>query len=139
MRASVGAFALAASLLGGVAAAQPAAPGRYDGQLCVATQLNAEPTCGAAEVDVPSARRLSVRISDIVYRLTLRGAQLDVTTLHGNMQIDEFSAAYKWSGDTLLFGDPAKDARYEIRIGARKRAVPARDQASSAAASSSRV
>ena len=113
---------LAASLLGGVASGQPAAPGRYDAQLCVATQADAEPTCGAAEVDVPNARRLSVRISDIVYRLELRPGQLDVTTMHGNMQIDEFSAFYKWSGDTLLFGDPAKDSRYEVRVGARKRA-----------------
>ena len=122
MRAGVVPFALVATLLGPAAGAQPAAPGRYDGQLCVATQADAEPTCGAAEVDVPSARRLSVRVSDIVYRLALRGTQLDVTTMHGNMQIDEFSAAYKWNGDTLLFGDPAKDARYEIRVGARKRA-----------------
>jgi hypothetical protein len=122
MRRSLVPFALAASLLGSVAAAQPAAPGRYEGQLCVATQPDAEPTCGAAEVDVPSARRLSVRVSDIVYRLALRGTQLDVTTMQGTMQIDEFSAVYKWSGDTLLFGDPARDARYEIRVGARKRA-----------------
>ena len=122
MRAGALSLAIAAALLGPAAGAQPAAPGRYDGQLCVATRIDAEPTCGAAEVDVPSARRLSVRVSDIVYRLALRGSQLDVTTMHGNMQIDEFSAAYKWSGDTLLFGDPAKDARYEIRVGARKRA-----------------
>ena len=121
MRAVVVPLALAAVLLGPAAGARPAAPGRYDGQLCVATQIDAEPTCGAAEVDVPSARRLSVRVADIVYRLALRGTQLDVTTMHGNMQIDEFSAAYKWNGDTLLFGDPAKDARYEIRVGAKKR------------------
>ena len=123
MRAGAVPFALAAALLGPAVGAQPAAPGRYDGQLCVATQANAEPTCGAAEVDVPSARRLTVRVSDIVYRLALRGSQLDVTTMHGNTQIDEFSAAYKWSGDTLLFGDPAKDARYQIRVGAKKRAA----------------
>ena len=122
MRAGVVTFALAVALLGPAAGAQPAAPGHYQGQLCVATQADAEPTCGAAEVDMTSARRLSVRVSDIVYRVTLRGSQLDVTTMHGNMQIDEFSAAYKWSGDTLLFGDPAKDARYEIRVGAKKRA-----------------
>ena len=115
--------ALAAALLGPVAVAQPAAPGRYEGSLCVATQADAEPTCGAAEVDVPSARRLSVRVSDIVYRLALRGTQLDVTAMQGSVQIDGFSAAYKWSGDTLLFGDPAKDARYEIHVGAKKRAA----------------
>ena len=114
---------LAASLLGSVVGAQPAAPGRYEGQLCVATQPDAEPTCGAAEVDVPSARRLSVRVSDIVYRLALHGTQLEVTTMQGTMQIDGFSATYKWRGDTLLFGDPAKDARYEIRVGSKKGAA----------------
>ena len=123
MRPGVVTVVLAASLLAVAAAAQPAAPGRYDGQLCVATRVDAELICGAAEVDVPSARRLSVRVSDIVYRLELRTGQLDVTTMHGNMQIDEFSAAYLWSGDTLLFGDPAKDSRYEVRVGARKRAA----------------
>ena len=123
MRRGVVPLALVAALLGSAAGAQPAAPGRYDGQLCVATQPDVEPTCGAAEVDVPSARRLNVRVADIVYHLSLRGVQLDVTTMHGRMQIDEFSAAYKWSGDTLLFGDPAKDARYEIRVGAKKRAA----------------
>ena len=63
-------------------------------------------------------------ISDIVYRLALHSAQLDVTMMQGRMQIDEFSAAYLWRGDTLLFGDPAKDARYEIRVGAKR--APAR-------------
>jgi hypothetical protein len=123
MRPGVAWFALAASLLAAGAGAQPAAPGHYEGQLCVATQADAEPSCGAAEVDMASARRLNVRVSDIVYRLALRGAQLEVTTMHGTMQIDEFSAAYKWSGDTLFFGDPAKDARYEVRVGARKRSA----------------
>lgn len=123
MRLSVVRFALAAALSGPAAGAQPAAPGRYDGQLCVATEPSVEPTCGAAEVDVSSARRLSVRVADIVYHLALHGTQLDVTTMHGRMQIDGFSAAYKWSGDTLLFGDPAKDARYEVRVGARKGAA----------------
>jgi hypothetical protein len=122
MRSGALSCTLAASLLASSAGAQPAAAGRYHGQLCVATRADAEPTCGAAEVDVASARRVSVRVSDIVYRLELHATQLDVTTMHGNMQIDEFSAAYKWSGDTLLFGDPAKDARYEVRVGERKRA-----------------
>jgi hypothetical protein len=61
-----------------------------------------------------------VRVADIVYRLALRRDQLDVETMHGQMQIDEFSAAYLWEGTTLVFNDADKDVRYEVRIGARK-------------------
>ena len=124
MRRALVPCALAASLLAaGRGARSPRRPGRYDGQLCVATRPGAEPSCGAAEVDVPSARRLTVRVADIVYRLALRErAARRRRLMQGSMEIDEFSAAYKWSGDTLLFGDPAKDARYEIRVGATQRA-----------------
>ena len=101
------------------AAATPAAPGRYDAELCVATRPQAAPTCGAAEVEV-TPTRISVRVADIVYRLALKTAQLDVETMHGQMQIDEFSAAYEWDGAILRFNDAAKDVRYEVRIGARK-------------------
>ena len=121
MRSGVLSVALVATLLAGVATAQPTSPGRYDGQLCVATRPGVEPTCGAAEVDVSKAGRLSVRVFDIIYRLALHKGRLDVKTMQGSMEIDEFSAAYKWSGDTLLFGDPEKDTRYEIRVGAHKR------------------
>ena len=117
MRRSVALIALLAA--GAAAGAAPAAPGRYDAQLCVATQPAAAPTCGAAEVEVTSAR-ISVRVADIVYRLALRPTQLDVETMHGQMQIDEFSAAYEWDGAILRFSDAAKDVRYEVRIGARK-------------------
>jgi len=110
------------ALLAAGAGAAPAGPGRYDAQLCVATQAGAEPTCGAADVEVTAAR-ISVRVADIVYRLALRPAQLDVETMHGRMQIDEFSAAYEWDGATLRFSDAAKDVRYEVRIGARRTAA----------------
>jgi hypothetical protein len=114
-------LALASAALAPPAAAQPAKGGRYDAQLCVATQAAAAPTCGAAEVEVAGVR-LNVRVADIVYRLALRSSQLDVETMHGRMQIDEFSAAYDWAGDTLRFSDAAKDVRYEVRLGARKAA-----------------
>ena len=42
--------------------------------------------------------------------------------MHGQMQIDEFSAAYDWDGTTLRFSDAAKAVRYEVRIGARRTA-----------------
>jgi hypothetical protein len=101
------------------AAAQPAQGGRYDAQLCVATRADQAPTCGAAEVEV-AGQRLSVRVADIVYRLALRNGELDVATSQGRMEIDEFSAAYQWVGDTLRFSDAAKNVRYEVRLGARR-------------------
>jgi len=120
MRRSAALIALLAAAA--AAGAAPPAPGRYDAELCVATRPEAAPTCGAAEVEVTSAR-ISVRVADIVYRLALRPAQVDVETMHGRMQIDEFSAAYEWDGTTLRFSDAAKDVRYEVRLGARKGAA----------------
>ena len=110
------------ALLAATGMAAPAPPGRYDGELCVATRPQAAPTCGAADVEVTPAR-ISVRVADIVYRLALKAAQLDVETMHGQMQIDEFTAAYDWDGTTLRFSDADKDVRYEVRIGARRTAV----------------
>ena len=115
MRGGAALIALAAA----AAAAAPSAPGRYDAELCVATQPQAAPSCGAADVEI-AAGSIRVRVADIVYRLALRRDQLDVATMHGPMQIDEFSAAYLWEGTTLRFNDADKDVLYEVRIGARK-------------------
>ena len=117
MRRSAALIALLAA--SAAAGATPAAPGRYDAELCVATRPEAAPTCGAAEVEVTAAR-ISVRVADIVYRLAVKPAQLNVETMHGPMQIDEFSAAYLWEGTVLRFSDADKDVRYEVRIGARR-------------------
>jgi hypothetical protein len=111
--------ALLAAVAASFAAAAPTTPGRYDAELCVATRADAAPSCGAADAEVSSAA-ISVRVADIVYKLALRGEQLDVETMHGAMQVDEFSAVYLWDGATLRFKDPDKDVRYEVRIGARK-------------------
>ncbi|MCE9660050.1 MAG: hypothetical protein K8R60_15925 [Burkholderiales bacterium] len=111
-------FALPLAAIGVAAAAAPA-PGRYEATLCVSASASAPPSCGAAELEVRSATRAEVRVADIVYRLSLRPAQVDVTTLHGRMQIDEFSAEYAWQGDVLSFIDTDKQARYEVRTGAR--------------------
>ena len=123
MRRSVLVAVLAAAgLAPALAASPPAAPpraGSYDAELCVTLQRGAAPTCGAADV-VVSGAHLSVRVADIVYRLALQRAKLDVETMHGQMQIDEFSAPYEWVGDTLRFGDEAKQVLYEVRLGAKK-------------------
>jgi hypothetical protein len=111
--------ALTALVAGAALAAS--SPGRYDAELCVATRPGTPPTCGAADVEVRTGL-VSVRVSDIVYNLALRSDQLDVVTMHGKMQIDEFSSPYQWEATTLVFTDPDKDVRYEVRIGARKTA-----------------
>jgi len=118
MRSGAALIALAAA----AAAAAPSAPGRYDGELCVATQATAVPTCGAADVEVATGL-VRVRIADIVYQLALHRDQLDLQTMHGQMQIDEFSTAYLWEGTTLRFKDPDKEVRYEVRIGTRRGAA----------------
>ncbi len=117
--AALTAFATGAALVAATALAAPSPPGRYDAELCVATRPGTPPTCGAADVEVRSGL-VSVRISDIVYHLALRRDQLDVVTMHGKMQIDEFSSPYEWEGTTLVFTDTDKDVRYEVRIAARK-------------------
>jgi hypothetical protein len=66
---------------------------------------------------------LRLQLSDIVYRLQMRGNQLDVTLMHGAMQIDGFSANFDWSGETLRFADAEKKALYEVQLGARQGAA----------------
>ena len=106
-------------LAAGAALAAPSVPGRYEAELCVATQPSTAPSGGAAGGEIASGA-IVVRVADIAYRLALRPEQLDVATMHAAMQIDEFSSRYLWEGTTLRFNDADKDVRYEVRIGARK-------------------
>jgi hypothetical protein len=119
-RTSAALIALAAGGAAAAAPSTPSAPGRYAAELCVATQAQAPPTCGAADVEIAAGPLVLVRVADIVYRLALGSDRLDLQTMHGQIQIDEFSTAYAWQGTTLRFKDPDKDVRYEVRVGARK-------------------
>lgn len=98
------------------AAAQPA-PGRYVGELCVATGA-AAPNCGPVLVELQRRGMLQVRIADIVYQLQAEGPRLDVILMHGAMQIDGFSTGYAWAGDALRFADPDKPVAYVLTIAA---------------------
>ena len=108
---------LALALASGAQAARAEAPpaGRYEGRWCVGVG-EAAPDCGPAQVDVLRPRRLNVRISDIVYQLTLNSSQVDVVLMHGTMQIDGFFAPYEWTGGTLQFVDVDKRTRYELTL-----------------------
>jgi hypothetical protein len=96
-------------------------PGRYEARLCTARLDGAAPDCGPAEAELRSGGFARVQVSDIVFRLELRSAQVDVVLMHGTMQIDEFTAPCEWVGTTLRFTDAQKGLRYELRLGNRRR------------------
>ena len=91
-------------------------PGHYAATLCVATTAPTLPSCGAARLEVRSGGRMKVQVADIVYRLQLGREQMDVRTLQGRMQIDEFSTAYAWQDGALLFEDGDKNVRYRVKV-----------------------
>jgi hypothetical protein len=118
-RTAAAACSLALSGLLAAAHAAPAA-GRYDGQLCVAIRAGA-PDCGPASVEWRSPGIARVRVSDLLYSLTLKSSQVDVVLKHGAMQIDAFTGRYEWDGSTLQFIDADKGVRYEVKVGKRRR------------------
>jgi hypothetical protein len=107
---------------GGLAAAPLARPeaGRHAAELCVAT-LPKPASCGPAQVDLRGDGSLRMRIDDIVYDLKLHSSQVDVVVMHHVVQIDAFTAAYEWVGQTLQFVDGERRARYEIRFAQARR------------------
>jgi hypothetical protein len=116
--AALAGLAALAALLPLDAAAQPApAPGRYGGDLCVATG-DATPDCGPVLVTLRPRGRLVARVGDIEYRLQLHSSQLDLVLMQGTMQIDGFTANYAWQGRALEFSDPDKPVQYRLRVGA---------------------
>lgn len=108
-------LALAATAAG---AAEPS-PGRYAARMCV--QSLADPArpadCGPVDLIVQRGKRAQLRVADLVYRLQLHSSQVDVVLMHGNMQIDEFTAFYEWKGSTLEFADRDQRLRYEVQVG----------------------
>ena len=91
--------------------------------MCV-TVAGAEPACGPAQIEWTGRNRARVRISDVVYSLSLRKGQVEVVLKQGAMRIDGFTAVYEWEGTALRFADPDKNVRYEIQSEARLKARP---------------
>jgi hypothetical protein len=110
----------AAGVGGATSLVTPPAAGHYDAQLCVSVN-STPPRCGPVTVELGNVAGLAlVRVSDIAYRLEPYGEQLGVTLFHGNMQIDGFFATYRWQVNELLFVDPEKSTRYELKLGTRR-------------------
>jgi hypothetical protein len=114
---AAGALILAAS----AAAASPHA-GHYDATLCVRNATQA-PNCGPADVDVRPGGHVLVRVSDLVYRLRVRGDRSAVVITQGSMQLDEFDTEAAWAGTSLRFVDDEKQVRYEVHVGRPRRAA----------------
>lgn len=113
-------FLTLAALAATSARAQSPVPGRYAGELCVATS-SARPDCGPVQVTLARGGALQIRISDIVYRLQLNSSQVDVVLMHGAMQIDGFTANYEWAGRALSFRDAEKQVAYTLQLSSDKR------------------
>ena len=114
-----GSLGTAAELLKGL----PPPPGHYDAVMCVTTG-DAQASCGPVTADIGAAGQALLRVSDIAYRLQVHADQLGVTLFHGTMQIDGFFAPYRWAGNHLLFNDPDKGTRYEVKLGTRRFDTP---------------
>lgn len=110
-----GSLGTAGELLKGM----PPPAGHYDAVLCVTTS-DAQASCGPVTADIGAAGQALVHVSDIAYRLQVHADQLGVTLFHGTMQIDGFFAPYRWAGNVLLFSDPDKGTRYEVKLGTRR-------------------
>lgn len=93
---------------------QKPANGLYDGELCTAVgtgPLN----CGAALAFL-SGDRAKVQVSDLVYDLTLEGAQIEVVLVHGRTLVDVWSGAYGWAPPYLRFIDAERRTFYRVRF-----------------------
>ena len=92
------------------------------GELCTGPLGELPTQCGPVQIAIGSAgqngraKRWQIRVSDITYALTLRGATVDVVVTHGAMQIDEFSAPVEQSARTLNFSDAEKGLRYRVSL-----------------------
>src|SRR5512139_1176681 len=91
------------------------APGRYGARMCVTVAVQ-PPNCGPAEAQVDADGEMSLRVNDITYLLSFEQGLLLGIMMHGNMQIGEFLSSYRWTGDTLLFGDGPRGLQYEVQL-----------------------
>lgn len=106
---------LAAALTAAGVLAAPPVPGRYDGELCVATS-DAAPRCGPAQLELLRSGAAAARVADLVYVLQMRGNEVAVVLMQQNMQLDDFTVPFAWSGRTLQFYDRARSTSYELRF-----------------------
>ena len=90
------------------------ADGLYDGELC--TTVGSGPlNCGAADVFL-AKDRAKVRVSDLVYDLTMEEGQIEVTLVHGRTLVDVWSGSFVWDAPYLKFIDQERRTFYRVRF-----------------------
>jgi hypothetical protein len=99
-------------------------PGAYAARLCV-TVNRQPPSCGPADAHLAPDGELRVRVHDITYVIGFEQALLVGITMHGNIQVAEYSSSYRWAGLTLLFGDTPRGLQYELQLSPQGRAPTA--------------
>ena len=109
------AIALASLLLAGCSTVpQMPANGLYAGELC--TSVGTGPlNCGSADVFL-SNDRAKVRVSDLIYDLTLEDGQIEVVLVHGRTLVDVWSGGYAWQHPYLRFVDAQRRTFYRVRF-----------------------
>jgi hypothetical protein len=90
------------------------ANGLYAGELCTAV-ADGPLNCGAADVFL-SNDRAKVRVSDIIYDLTLDDGQVDVILVHTRTLVDTWSGSYSWAIPYLRFIDTERRTFYRVRF-----------------------
>ena len=108
------AITLAVLLAGCSTVQRVPADGLYAGELCTAVgtgPLN----CGAADVYL-ARDRAKVRVSDLVYDLTMDQGQIEVTLVHGRTLVDVWSGSFVWQHPYLRFIDPERRTSYRVRF-----------------------
>jgi hypothetical protein len=105
---------LAALLTGCSTVPRVPADGLYDGELC--TAVGSGPlNCGAADVFL-AKDRAKVRVSDLVYDLTMEEGQVEVTLVHGRTLVDVWSGSFVWDAPYLKFIDAERRTFYRVRF-----------------------
>lgn len=108
------AIALAAMLTGCSTVQRLPAEGLYAGELCTAVATGPL-NCGAADV-LLAKDRAKVRVSDLIYDLTMEAGQIEVVLVHGRTLVDVWSGSYSWDLPYLKFIDQDRRTFYRVRF-----------------------
>ena len=108
------AITLAALLAGCSTVQRVPADGLYAGELCTAVATGPL-NCGTADVFL-AKDRAKVRVSDLIYDLTMEEGQVEVALVHGRTLVDVWSGSYAWDNPYLKFIDQERRTFYRVRF-----------------------
>ena len=77
--------------------------------------MNGPLHCGNAEVALSNGRA-KVRVSDLIYDLSMENGQVEVMLVHGRTLVDVWSASYSWDYQYLRFIYTQRRTFYRMRF-----------------------